>query len=57
MTKYDKIINVNMLLYVTFKLSYYHNENKIGEVLDRGTSFDIDFECINSLFKEIVVPF
>lgn len=40
---------------VTFKLSYYHEGEKFGQLYDKGTSFDLDFNCINELFDEISV--
>ena len=42
---------------VTFKLSYYKSGEKYGEILDKGTSFDVNYEDINLLFNKIEVDF
>ena len=38
---------------VTFKLYQYHEQEKYGQMHDKGTSFDIKKEYIHELFEEI----
>jgi hypothetical protein len=38
---------------VSFKLTYYHSGEKYGEYLDKGTSFEIIYNKIDTLFDKI----
>ena len=40
---------------ITFKISYHHDKEKYGQILDRGTSFDLNFDSLEKLFKKIDV--
>ncbi len=40
---------------VTFKLSYYHTGEKYGQLYDKGTTFDMNFDYVNELFSIVDV--
>ncbi len=50
-----KLIEAGIIT-VTFKISYHHSGEKVGQLLDRGTCFDIDYNNIPMLFDEISIP-
>lgn len=45
----------NGTINVTFKISYDHSEEKYGQYLDRGTSFEIHAEDFDKLFEQLDV--
>ena len=49
-----KLIELGKVV-VTFKLNQYHDKEKYGDIQDKGTSFDIQKDCIKDLFEEIEV--
>lgn len=41
------------IIRVTFRISYFKNQERFGEIHDRGTTFEIREEDISKLFEEI----